>query len=388
VIGQTVDGGRLPNAYIGGMGKWSVVRIPGLVAMLLAGCVAPSNGEAGGRAALYVASALDDSITRLDSQSGHVIGPGLPAGRAPGQVVPGPKGSLLILSTAADRDSEVTHLVRSSDRDAEVWLARPMALPEPGRQALLAGDGAGSAVVGYHVPAPYVSGGTCRLALVDVNRGVVRRTHTVCADREAMTGLALSSGPEGSIAYVGLSRRVPGAGGGTATRHRIVALNAETGIVVGAQVMASPPEHLTVAPGPEQSASRLYCIQGTDFVDADGTSPARARLLGLNPATLEVESDVLLHAWPRRLVVAPDGSHAYGLTPGGSSLMDIDLQRGDEVRRVELPGFGTAIAAGERWVYVANTAGDAVWQLDRQNGRLARSMRVGRRPIGLALGPA
>ena len=143
-----------------------------------------------------------------------------------------------------------------------------------------------------------------------------------------------------------------------------------------------------MAPGPGRGALRLYCLVGTDYVDADEAIPARGRLLGLDPATLATVSELLLPAWPRALAVAPDGGRAYGLTPGGGSLMDLDLGRGLEARRTELPGLGTRLAVGERWVYVAHTAGDEVWQLDRGDGRLARSIRVGRRPIGLALGPA
>ena len=131
---------------------------------------------AGGQSALYVASALDDSLTRLDGESGHVIGPPLPAGRAPGQLVPGPGGSLLALSVAAGHDGEVTHLARAAGRVARGWSAQPLPLGEPARVALLAGDGAGAAVVGYHVPAPTESDerdgsdGACRVALVDVSR--------------------------------------------------------------------------------------------------------------------------------------------------------------------------------------------------------------------------
>jgi hypothetical protein len=88
------------------------------------------------------------------------------------------------------------------------------------------------------------------------------------------------------------------------------------------------------------------------------------------------------------VAVAPGGGRAYGLTPGGGSLMDLDLGRGLEARRTERPGRGTRLAVGERWVYVAHTAGAEVWQLDRGDGRLAGSIRVGRRPIGLALAPA
>ena len=248
--------------------------------------------------------------------------------------------------------------------------------------------GAGDAVVGYEVSVPGERGGTCRLALVDVRRGLVRRTHTVCAASERMTGLALAGGTEGAIAFVGLSRRAGGAGGGPAAGHRIVALDAETGAVVASRTMAGPPEHLTVAPGAGRFAPRLYCVVGSDYVDADETIPARGRLLGLDPATLADESELLLPAWPSALAVAPDGGRAYGLTPGGGFLMDLDLGRGVEARHAELPGRGTRLAVGERWVYVADTAGDEVWQLDRGDGRLARSIPVGRRPIGLALGPA
>ena len=170
-MGQPVDGARLPDAYAPGMGRWSALVARSLAAVLLAACAAPGGRAAGGQSALFVANALDDSVTRLDGESGRVIGPDLPAGRAPGQLAPGPDGSLLALSAAADRDGEVTHLTRAAGRGARDWLARPLPLGAPARRALLAGDGAGGAAVGYDVSGPGGRDGACRVALVDVRRG-------------------------------------------------------------------------------------------------------------------------------------------------------------------------------------------------------------------------
>ena len=50
---------------------------------------------------LYVANGRDGTVTRLDAGSGRVLGPPLPAGPAPAQVVAGPGGALLVLAAGA-----------------------------------------------------------------------------------------------------------------------------------------------------------------------------------------------------------------------------------------------------------------------------------------------
>ena len=124
------------------------------------------------------------------------------------------------------------------------------------------------------------------------------------------------------------------------------------------------------------------------------------RLLGLHPATLEVESAHPVASPLSRLVVAPDGERAYGLTEAGTFLVEVDLVTGATVRRAEFPrtGYAADLAVTDRWVYVANALGKEVWTVDRR--RAASCARSGsararwrspnprhRRPADRVVGP-
>ena len=109
-------------------------------------------------------------------------------------------------------------------------------------------------------------------------------------------------------------------------------------------------------------------------------------MLGLHPATLELESERPLDVVPVRLVVAPDGDAAYALHD--HSLTRVDLAGGGDRRLALLPARGLALAvAGDR-VYVSSAYGPELWAFRRRDGRLVATLRVGQVPTDLLLGRA
>ena len=182
-----------------------------LLALSLAGCAARGRGAAGVPARLYVANARDGTVSQLDAGSGRAIGPPIPAGTAPAQVVASASGGLLVVPAAVPADGALVHLSRSGTG----WVQRPVAL-EPGASGVLAaGDGGRRAAVAYHVPEPGQSPSQrrCRLAVVDLDAGAVEHRHGPCGAGEHAVSLALDAGPAGPVAYLGLVREAAGAAG-------------------------------------------------------------------------------------------------------------------------------------------------------------------------------
>jgi hypothetical protein len=369
----------------------TTAAVAAAVACILAGvsCVPPVERAAGTGQALYVANALDDTISVLDSQSGRPLGPPVPAGRAPGQIVPGPAGTLLHLTVTGERGNAVTWLRRTG---AGGWSARPVKLDEPVPQALAVADGgvAGVAAVVYRVPGAAGARG-CRLALIDLLRGTAQRPLTICGAGELVSSVAIAGeapdGPAGPIAYVGLWRVGQARGEAVMSNPRVVAIDVRTGATRALLRLASPPPHLVLAPGPEGGGPRLYVVEPLDFIDADFAVPSRARLLALDPMTLELARAYDLHDAPRRVAVAPDGAFAYRLTAGGTYVWRTDLRTGTDVQLVSLPSPGAGLVATDDALYVADPLGSDVWTIDRRRGRLTGSLAVGRHPVALALGP-
>jgi hypothetical protein len=198
--------------------------------------------------------------------------------------------------------------------------------------------------------------------------------------------VALAGGPGGPIVYLALWRGTTSASGAwNVSRSRVVALDATTGGVLAVQPLAGVPVHLTLGAAPGRPGARLYGVAAADAYggpDAD----ASVRLLGLHPATLEVESEYRVASPLNRLVVAPDGEHAYGLTAAGAFLVEVDLVTGATGRRAEFPrtGYAADLAVTDRWVYAANALGQEVWTVDRRRGGIVRSIRVGQGPVAFA----
>ncbi|MGH2350224.1 MAG: hypothetical protein ACRDJN_01250, partial [Chloroflexota bacterium] len=103
---------------------------------------------AGSRPMLHVANGADGTITRLDSQTGELIGRPLPAGPAPQSMAVGADGSLLVVRAGAHRDGALTHVAPADGG----WVARPVSLAPGALVTQLAGDGGHYAAVAYHVP--------------------------------------------------------------------------------------------------------------------------------------------------------------------------------------------------------------------------------------------
>ena len=178
---------------------------------------------------------------------------------------------------------------------------------EPGGSgggARLVGDGQGAAALAYHVPAATPEGPRLvgRLALLDVARGAVGRTHTVCADPDVVVDAALEPGPPGPVAYLAVWRpaaRIDGRWRPAA--GRILAVDALTGAGLGAAALPGPPAQLRLARAPGDAGRVLYCLvgglgpEGDPGAETDLVASGPWRLLGLDPITLLPERE---HALP------------------------------------------------------------------------------------------
>jgi DNA-binding beta-propeller fold protein YncE len=171
------------------------------------------------------------------------------------------------------------------------------------------------------------------------------------------------------------------------TDQRVIAVDVRSGAMLATRRLAAPPAHLLLAPAPDGLGERLYVVEPTDFAAADFTAAGAARLLALDPVTLELEREYALRHAPRQVAVAPDGAFAYSLSAGGGYVWRTDLRTGASVSFVELPGQGTGLVVTDARLYVANPSGSEVWAIDRRRGQMVASVPVGRHPVALALGP-
>jgi hypothetical protein len=384
---------------VGGFGRGAVV----VLGALLVACAPPSDRPAGAPPVLYVANSADGTVARLDAATGRSLGPPLPAGELPRQLARGLDGSLLALSASPNAAWPLTRLGRAG----EGWAARPVALPGPARGARLAGAGGRHAVVvdrapGLHATDPGTPPPGCRLTLVDVPAGTIAAASTaaVCGPHDQLTSLALDDGPAGPVAYLALwclrpdapddAPDVPGAAGAAGGANRVVAVNAQTGATLAVVRLGGVPGLVALGAAPGRLGHRLYAVERLSGPEDESMAPPRARVLGLHPTTLEVESERPLDAVPARLVVAADGAAAYVLDD--HALTRVDLAggggRGADRRLAWLPGQGHGLAvAGDR-VYVSSASGRAVWAFRRRDGRLVATLRVGQVPADLLLSPA
>jgi DNA-binding beta-propeller fold protein YncE len=365
------------------------IRATALLAAVLAACAAPQQPVAGVPDALYVANGHDGTVSQLDSATGRPLGPPLPAGPSPWRIAPGADGSLLALSIAQPHGGHVTH-VRRSGRG---WEARQVAVEYLTRDAFVAGDGGRYVAIAYRASGAGAasSPANCRLALLDTVAGTVTRTYPVCAAHESLAGLAFENGPAGPVAYLGVhgwaSPEAGGPGGGpSGGPGRVIAIDAGSGAVQAVLFVAGAPTHLTLAPAPGRTTTRLYCLVTVEDQTHDPPIAYHARLLGLNPASLDVESERPLGFWPRRLVVAPDGDHVYALLERSVVRLALADPSGAGTLAVPLPGIGFDLAVTRDRLYVSNAFGSELWAFDRRRNWPARPVPVGHHPMGMAFG--
>ena len=385
----------------------------GAIAVSLAACVAPAGPVHGNPATplLYVANGLDGTIQRLDAATGRPVGPPLPAGNGPQQIVVGPNGSLLVASVGFPSGGQLTHLTRIGSR----WVAHPVSLKPGAREPLIAAGGGRHAVVAFRAAAQGSSTGAagqpprCLLSAIDLVTGHIERPRAVCSGRDSVVALAAGPDPgagDASVSADAVTMRTylaiqesPAAGeecSGVET-SRIVALDATTGATVGVIAIdgALGPLSLGLAPG--GTGQRLYAARATtspstfDPIECLASHPddpyfdgSQWDLLDVDPVTLAVEAIHLLPQPPRWFAVAPDGEHAYGLA-GWVNVLHVNLIDGTVGRLTQLPDMGFGLVVGQERVYVADLFGDAVWDIDRRDGRLRRHISVGHRPLGLAM---
>jgi hypothetical protein len=256
--------------------------------------------------------------------------------------------------------------------------------------AFLAADGGRLATVVYHTPAddPAAPAPRCRLTVVDVPAGVVHATRPVCAPRELVSGVAIeTSGPAGPLVYLTVRADAP-AGAGPLATGRIVAQHPETGATAAVLRLAHAPTLPTLGSAPGGVGRRLYVVEAISTPEQEPPAPYRGRLLGLHPATLQIEAEYPLDSPPSRLAIAPDGDDAYALVEG--AVIRTDLTSGREQRLAALPGTGLDLAVTDERVYVVSGAAqNVVWvtALRAGAGTRVESIRVGRGGVGIVVVP-
>jgi DNA-binding beta-propeller fold protein YncE len=372
-----------------------------LAALLLggsAGCAPAGTTPAGAPiTVLYVANGRDGTVTRVDGATGRVLAPPRPAGIGPGQAVAGEGGHLLVLPIALGHSGVLTYVAPAGG----AWATRPITVEHDATrdiiaEAFLAGDGGRYAVVAYglipRAPPPEGSDepSRCRLALVDLRQGSITRTLRPCEAQELVVGLSLDEGPPGPVAYLAVSQPP------TATepaRGRIVALDARTGAVLATLALDGAPGPVALGPAPRRPGRRLYVVEAfPQRISDDESLPAtgRGRLLGLNPATLALESEQPVARAPHWLVVAPDGEAAYVLSSGWwERVTRLDLLTGAATPFSFVPnyGLGAGLAVTEERVYVSDPWGHQLWAFDRRRGAHLQTIPIGRGPLEITAGP-
>jgi hypothetical protein len=165
----------------------------------------------------------------------------------------------------------------------------------------------------------------------------------------------------------------------------VLAVRAQTGAPVAVLPLAGEPGLVVGGPAPGRLGRRLYAVERLSGPEDEPPAAVGARLLGLHPTTLEVESERRLDFVPSRLVVAPDGDVAYALHDHQLTRLGLD---GSPDRSVTLPERGLALAVTRERVYVSSAYGPELWAVRRRDGRLLATLRVGQVPADLATGPA
>jgi hypothetical protein len=380
-----------PARRAGRPGPGAARALVAALPLLLAACAAPAAAGAGAPDLLYVASAVEGGVLRVDARTGRPVAPPLPAPAGVLQLAVGHSGAVLARSFAAGRPSDLTHLAGTGAAPA----ARPVPLGPGATTVHLAGDGDRTAVVAY-LPGggPGVPPAPCALAVVDLDGGAVVHRRTACRPGEQAVALAVGDGGAGPVAYLGLWREGeppgrPGAG-------RVAAFDAARGVALAAAPVAGAPSGLGVAPARDRPGARVYAAVAALEPDPLGASdPATRfaqaggwRLLALDAVTLAFEREVALPGPALGLAVAPDGRDAYAFAtdyrPAGRRLQRVDLATGAVTPAGTAPGFGLfgLAVTGDR-LYVADPDGDRLWVADRA-GRPRGFLPAGRRPTGVA----
>ena len=145
------------------------------------------------------------------------------------------------------------------------------------------------------------------------------------------------------------------------------------------------PAPLTLGPAPDGLGQRLYAVDTTPGPESEYVATGGWRLLGLNPAALDVERQLQVTYLPRRLAVAPDGNHLYTLDAGGTTVLHHDLSTGGQRSLARLRGEGVSLAVTATHVYVPNLYRSEVSAIDRRNG-YTKAIPVGRRPTAIVVG--
>ena len=360
-----------------------------LTATLLAACGPATVPERTPSERLLVANAHDGTLTTIDPHRVAVTSSSIPVGSAPWQVAEGPAGSLVVLSSSVEHVGHLVH-VKPPARFGGPWQIGRIPTGLRVRSGHLAADGHRFAVVAYsQAAAPGAEPpqhAFCGIEVVDLIAGRVTGTHGVCAaGREVVTGLALTSGPAGTVAIVGVystpaetPRRADG------LNHRLIAVAVGTGHLLASVFVAGAPSNLSLAHDPATSALRLYAVLAPPDLPADARLD-RSRLLLLDPDTLAPSRHLELAFFPTRLTFSADGTAAYALDDTGTALVYVDLTSGSHRRLTDLPSRSTSLAFASGALYVPHSYGTSLWRVDPHTGTITHTVPVGRHPTTVAL---
>ena len=363
-------------------------------------CAPPNQGAAGAPEILFVASGATGIISRIDASNGRPVGPPLPAGSAAWSLVPAPNGGVLALPLSWSRPGTLTHVRPTLGRN-NAWEQRHLQVNAASlAETVVAGAGGRYAVVAAApTPTRATGSGSCRLVVLDLIAGTTAREHALCAPRETAHSLALhQSAPDlaHAVAYAGIWHAATSAEPGMVGSGAVHAVRLDTGAALRRLDLQGLPIHLVVAPHPDRSGLRLYCVERwpgpEEWNPGQPGAPAPAwRLLAIDPVSLEIEDTWMLAGEPRSLVVAPDGDAAYVLADGPTSrrsaVVEIDLATGYSRGVAVLPGEShSGLVATRERVFAPHTAGSEVWAIDRRQRRIVQIIPVVPRPTAAVIG--
>jgi hypothetical protein len=365
-----------------------------MTAVILTACTPPVRAVDGAGALVYVADADAGTIVRLSAVNGRQVGPPVPVGRWPRAVVPGAAGSMLVSSVPlVPRVGEALFWVgppTSGSKERVVPLAESVAQvlvtgpPHVGADAVSPGSPGDAYAVATYVTQSGDPDARCRLVVVDLRSGAIRRSQSVCAAGQRVvalsTGMRLPAGRETTpvpIAYLGIWSDSEGAA-------RLEAIDLESGALLARAPLTGSPAW--VLPGCGGTA--LLCV---GLFHRDPPADPFIREEGVTFSVLVAESTSLqaIREVPEPVVLfritTPDGAVGYALDPFGRQLLRVDLATGMVAQFGALDPPGVDVVASSTSVFVAVPRAGRVLVIDRATGRITRSQPAGQRPMGLAL---
>lgn len=341
------------------------VRAARLHALLGIAAAAAAHAAAGEPTpgTLVVANKAEATVSFVDLESGRVVAT-LPTGEGPHEVTASPDGRTVVVTNYGSRDAPGSTLTVLDVPGARVLRTIDVGVERrphgvvyvDGRRALVTAEGARA------------------LLVVDVERGAV--------EAEIATGQEIShmvaATPDGRRAFVA------NIGSGTVTAIDVAARRILAQIRTGEGA-----EGIAVTP---------------DGKEVWVTNRAADTVSVLDAASLAVAGAVPCGSFPIRIAFAPDGRRALvtNARSGDVAVIDVAARRVTGRMSSALEGgaaegkllvfagstpIGIVVSPDGARAFVAHARADAVAEFDLATGEVARTLRAGREPDGMALSP-